>query len=367
MSYILIIISFLLLAGYIALLFSWQKAWQEATIPFNNQQANPSNISVIIPFRNEAGQLGTLLNTLKTQSLPKDSWELILVNDHSTDQGLAVIDKNRPAFTNLRVIDNEKQGKKAALKKGVSIARGDYIVTTDADCLFQTDWLKTIASFIHHHTPQLIIGPVKMNGDTSFLSRFQEIDFMALQMCGAGAALAGTPFLCNGANLVFNKGLYQHANLKERYQSGDDMFLLEAVKERKGIVHYLKSPSSIVETATTPTLRAFLKQRGRWLSKSPGYKDTTVIVVALLVFFVNALQLLLLVAALFDYKAWPCWLIFFLSKTAADYRLIKSGQSFFNQSISFPAFAGMQFIYPVYMIASTIAGFFIPVKWKKIK
>ncbi|TAJ09021.1 glycosyltransferase [Marinilabiliaceae bacterium JC017] len=365
MAYILLIISFSLLAGYIAFLFSWQNAWQNATIPVKKQPVNTSNISVIIPFRNEADQLGTLLNTLKTQSLPKDSWELILVNDHSTDQGLAVINQNQQTFTNLRVINNDKQGKKAALKKGVSIARGEYIVTTDADCHFQTDWLKTIVSCIHHHAPQLIIGPVKMNGDDSFLSRFQEMDFLALQMCGAGAALAGTPFLCNGANLVFNKGLYQHVNLKEKYQSGDDMFLLEAVKKSKGVVHYLKSRSAIVETATAPTLQAFLKQRGRWLSKSPGYNDTTVIVVAVLVFFVNALQLLLLVAALFNYKAWPCWLIFFLGKTAVDYRLIKSGQSFFNQSISFSVFAGMQLIYPVYMMASTIAGFLIPVKWKK--
>jgi hypothetical protein len=96
---------------------------------------------------------------------------------------------------------------------------------------------------------RLIIAPVELKSNLKIFQQLQKLEFASLVASGAGAAAFGKPILCNGANLAFPKKIYSiHVNdLHNELLSGDDMFLLESVKNSKGKIRFLKSIWRMVE------------------------------------------------------------------------------------------------------------------------
>ncbi len=210
-------------------------------------------VSVIVACRNEEINLPSLLSGLASQDYNPDFFEVIIIDDNSTDNTF----KMASSFTGikkLKVIKNSGSGKKKAIKTGVDACAGELVITTDADCRPGIDWLKTIAAFYTENKPGMIICPVEMNGAGGFLQRFQELEFLSLQGVTAGTAAAGNPVMCNGANLAFTKEAFQKysGNLHEEKVSGDDVFLLHNLKRNKGNrILWLESPEAIVTTGTS--------------------------------------------------------------------------------------------------------------------
>lgn len=105
-------------------------------------------VSVIIPFRNEKDNLLKNLKSLEEQTYPKDKYEIIYVNDSSTDNSIEIIETNRKN-ENIKVISVPENffpnaHKKRAIKFGIENSRGEIIITTDADCTYNQDWLYTL-------------------------------------------------------------------------------------------------------------------------------------------------------------------------------------------------------------------------------
>ncbi len=360
---IVYVLVFSLLLVYVFVLLKYIRHWNNT--PDFSFSANKSAtlISVIIPFHNEEKSIDRLVQSLTQQTLKKESWEVLFVNDNSTDESIKVINRFCGNRFNFRIISNEGFGKKAALIKGINSVNQGLIVTTDADCYFSSGWLSAIASFYEKNSPDMIIMPVVMTGEYSFWQQLQVTDFIALQMVGAGSALSGNPILCNGANLAFKK-IDENVKLKEEYASGEDMFLLEWMKQKGRDIEYLKSQEVIATTPGPETFKQFLNQRARWISKAGGYGDITIIFSSLLFFIVNLSQLMFFIFGLINPEFMLLWAIWFVAKTVVDYSLISIGSRFFNIKTSIARFIIMQFIYPIYMLVVTGQGFLFPVKWK---
>ncbi len=94
-------------------------------------------ISVVIPAYNEEKYLSTCLESLKKQTF--HDFEIIVVNNNSTDKTAEVAKKY-----GVHVIQEPKKGVGAARKKGFAQAKGEIIVSTDADCTFPKNWLEKI-------------------------------------------------------------------------------------------------------------------------------------------------------------------------------------------------------------------------------
>ena len=106
---------------------------------------NPLNISIVISAKNEANKISSLLTSLKNVDYPMNNFEIILIDDYSTDQTLCKATEFKNDIPNLKVIpaQNKKYpGKKGALDVGISCAANDYILITDADCIVSSGWLK---------------------------------------------------------------------------------------------------------------------------------------------------------------------------------------------------------------------------------
>src|SRR5204863_4470616 len=110
---------------------------------------------------------------LQEQSYPKELFEVIVVNDHSTDATSAVVQQ----FTTVKLIqlkeDSINSYKKKAIETGIAAASGELVVTTDADCLPSREWLKTIAAFKEERGSVFIAAPVVIDCNSSVLQVFQ--------------------------------------------------------------------------------------------------------------------------------------------------------------------------------------------------
>jgi len=305
------IITLLYVITILALTIGWFriKRWKkDDTVP-------KTNISVVIPVRNEADNIGELLTDLLNQSYPKELHEVILVDDNSEDKTVEIVNDYRHKTQDARgktqdargktqeargkrqderleIVRNDGEGKKEAIRKGVEIAEGDLIVTTDADCRVGPEWLSSIASYYEKYNPKLISGPVILEKTYGFFKSFQSMELMSLVASGAGAIGINRPIMCNGANLAFEKEAYLEVNNDKKdlkYASGDDIFMLLKIKKLYGgrSVRFLKNQDAIVETSTKDSIREYFNQRFRWVSKSKGYRDPAIIIVALIVFLFN--------------------------------------------------------------------------------
>ena len=265
--------------------------------------APKTRISVVIPVRNEEENIERLLADLVAQTYPVELYEVIVVDDHSTDGTVEVVTRlqmpdsrcqTKYSLLNtkyLKLVRNDGEGKKAAIRMGVGMAQGELIVTTDGDCRVGPEWLMNIATYYEKYKPRLISGPVVMEETRGFFRSFQSMEFMSLVASGAGSTGIRMPILCNGANLAFEKEAYLQASHEKdlRYASGDDIFLLLRIKRLFGnrSIRFLKSQEAIVETHTKKTIKSYLDQRLRWVSKSRGYRDPLIISVALIIFLFN--------------------------------------------------------------------------------
>lgn len=344
----------------------WRKIWVNEPIFEAENTVDKVLISVIIPYRNEADNLDHLLDSLVSQTY--DNWELILVNDHSEDDGELICKRYQSKIAvPIHFINNTGHGKKEALKKGALSANGELLVTSDADCIMQSDWLKIISHFYQKTKADLIIGGVQLISSENYLGRFQVSEMAALQLSGGAAAIRGKAIMMNGANMACTKAFYVKANLKQQVASGDDMFLLEEAKRHNMKIAYLKSPESVVYSRVQESFAQMLSQKARWAAKAKSYSDKDIIKIGILTFAMN-ISLFALILGSFICPAVSVVLVgFIVLKFVADVRLLNSAYHYFAFPICIKELLIGQLLYPFYMVLVLIYPIFKPLKWKNRK
>jgi poly-beta-1,6-N-acetyl-D-glucosamine synthase len=364
----IVLISILICVLYTAMVLVFIVGWRRVPLfePVENVNFDSGlSVSVVIACKDEETNLPKLLSCLQIQSY--QHFELILVNDHSSDATMSVMEAARVLFKNIKVIDAELCGKKNALKEGIMAASGHLIVTTDADCVPGSNWLKAICSFQQCHPCDLIICPVQLTERKSLFARLQALEFKTLIASGAGAAGAGMPILCNGANLAFTKEAWTQSRLElvDEHMSGDDIFLLQSIKKRGGVIRFLRSESSLVFTEPAKTFASFFKQRRRWASKSPAYTDVSLIFTACTVFGISLWMIILVFSSLIYPSLLLAFFVVFGVKFLADIIFLYFIRPFFKiKCLWFYSFL-LSLVYPFYIVLVAISALFLTLKsWK---
>ncbi|WP_315818834.1 glycosyltransferase [Paraflavitalea speifideaquila] len=213
---IFLFIFFLLMVGYAILINFYHRAWNR--LPAFNLPNTPSHtfISVIIAARNEEQNLPDLMESLVNQAYPKSLYEVIIVDDHSTDNTATFLRANTYAGLSLTVLsladyiierEATRSYKKKAIETGIGVAKGSLIVTTDADCHFGEHWLESMAAFYESTQAKFIAAPVKIIARPTLLGIFQSLDFITLQGITGASVSRRFHSMCNGANLAYEKGI----------------------------------------------------------------------------------------------------------------------------------------------------------------
>lgn len=325
-------------------------------------------VTVIIPARNEVANIGRCLDSLLEQSLPKHQFEIIVVDDGSTDSTASIVMSYAEKGVKLIQLSNEIGGKKAALSKGIAAATHPLIITTDADCTYPKNWLNTLLNYRSEHDAVFVAAPVKYTKEINSLERFQSLDFLALQGITIAAVSKQLFNMCNGANLLYTKEAFEKVNgFKgiDQIPTGDDMLLMEKIDAAyPGKVKYCFSQEAIVATLPAAGLKAFIQQRIRWASKSTTYKNSNIKLVLLLVYLVNLGLLSLTIMSCFDLYYLKSALLLLLIKTIFEYPFMIRVARFFDKQYLLPWFILAQPFHIVYTTLSASLSFFKSYEWK---
>jgi len=374
--YLFVIILLVLALGYGILMLWYSLGWKRLkSFSPAAQTAGHTAVTVIIPARNEGENLPALLEALQRQTYSAALLEVIVIDDFSTDDTAAVV-RNFPAANihllelrqHLNMEERLNSFKKKAIEIAISQAKGDLIVTTDADCVMGPRWIEIMVQFYEQHHPKFIAAPVSFYKEHNFFKRLQSLDFMTMQgITGAAAQLAaGT--MCNGANLAYEKQAFLEVggfSGIDNIASGDDMLLMYKIYSAyPDKVSYLKCEEAVVRTLAVDTLRDFMNQRIRWSSKADKYEDKRLTWVLLLVYLFNAGLLALAVLALFLPVWWPWFLIILLFKVTLELYFLLPVAKFFNKTELLLWFIPGQIFHIPYIVVAGWLGKFGSYQWK---
>ncbi len=323
-------------------------------------------ISIVACCRNEEQNIANLLESIRTTGYPPESYEVVAVNDHSTDNTLQVLQMLLPQFKNYRIVnlDMEVEGKKAALQAGVHASMGSIIAITDADCLVPQHWLTNISSIMSRNV-DLICGPVAYH-PTTFFEKIASVEFASLVASGIGSAGVGRPIFCNGANMSFRKELLTEANLHQgQTPSGDDVFILHHAKQQHHNIRFTTGIDNLVTTTADKNLTEFINRRKRWGSKAKHYNDKQAMLVAIVVFTANLALLAAVALAVTNHSYTAVAIGLVAAKAIADYLLLAA--HFRANGISKWAkyFILCVALYPIYITFTAIASTTTKFTWKQ--
>lgn len=325
-------------------------------------------VSVVVAARNEANRIAGLLDDLLVQDYPTELMEIVIADDFSDDDTVELVEK-KLSFGKFehRVIKSDvqdAQGKKQALWRAINAAKGDIILTTDADCRLSTHWVASMVLKFHEPGINMVAGMVAISGAGGILSNFECMDQMVLSAVGAASLANGTPLLCSGANLAFRKSSFEQVggySYGINDPSGDDTYLMFQLGAS---VAYNKDKDSLVLTEAVGSLRGLINQRVRWASKMKGYGKPYITFTGAFVSLVNLAPLFLVVLCMLDFL--PVWFLFvwFLLKFALDVLLVQPIASFYRQSSVLATAPLYALIYPFYTLVAFFTLFKKGYEWK---
>ncbi|MBN2681962.1 MAG: glycosyltransferase [Bacteroidales bacterium] len=360
-----IILSLIIALCYYLLVVFLTYGWLNTKTFSVSEKIPLEKISILLPFRNEAKNLENVIKDLLNQDYPSDLFEIIAINDHSEDDFIKVFEKFGGKKIKLINLSEEESGKKQAIIKGLKASNFSTIASVDADCRYTKKWLKTMVQFQIQMNADLVFAPVDFYGGSSFFGKLQNLEFLSLIGSGAGAAGIGNPIFCNGANLIYKKEFAENKNsFQESIPSGDDVFLLQSIKKKKGKINFLKSFEAISYTKPPNNLKEFVTQRKRWSSKAKNYKDSDSILVSIIVFLNSFLLISLSIAGIFSELFLNVFILLFVLKSLVDLIFFIPVLTFFKKQKLLIWFIPLQILYIIYVVFIGLFGTFGKNRWK---
>ena len=251
-------------------------------------------------------------------------------------------------ITPIKGVNDDNLGKKHALSKLIHAATSEYVWMHDDDVVLPTAVNDQLP--ITNYQSDLLILPLRMvseNEKPSLLEKLQMAEYAAIQEVTMRTAKKGRAVMCSGANLIVKRDVWLECEpeLHPEIPSGDDIFLLEAVKRNGYTVGVIDDPAYTAIVRPLTSWRAFFRQRMRWAGKAPYYTDRDIIRYGELIIYANILQ-------------WLCPL-FLLIKFPVEYSLIQKREP----QTSWLVALLLEILYPYYLFICLIGGLFRQRRW----
>ncbi|MDR0306964.1 MAG: glycosyltransferase [Chitinispirillales bacterium] len=337
-------------------------------------EENNLSFSVVVAARNEERNIEKCLQTIFTQNLSDDRYEVIVINDRSQDTTPEILCNLQKRFQNLKVITITEtpagiSPKKYAVSKGIETAVNEIIVFTDADCVVQPEWLSTIGRYFKPDTGlvQGITSYEYIDGMNKLFFGLQAIDFLSHGVIAAAAIGCGLPINSNANNLAFRKSAFEEIGgygADNKVVLGDDDHLLQRVwKSKRWKVRFMADNRANVETAPTPTVGAVFEQRRRWGSVTVHYRPSQVLLLSAVFLFYLTIAFTA-VASFFDASYLSVTISLLFVKLAGELVLLIPGTRIFgkkNLRIFIPPASLIQL--PM-VLAAVLLGVFCRFEWK---
>lgn len=360
----IVVFNFIILLYCIAIFFLIYGYNKINTVNYSSLQPK-TKFTIIVPFRNEAENLPILLESFSNLHYPNELFEVILVDDESKQEFiLPTLNYAVKIIQNRRLSNSPK---KDAITTAMQYVVSDWVVTTDADCTVNKEWLATFDNYIQLHDVSMIASAVSYACKNSFLHHFQQLDLTSLQGATIGSFGINKGFMCNGANFAYMKSLFTKLNGFEgndKIASGDDVFLLQkAIANFPEKVHYLKSKNSIVITKPIDDWKNLFYQRVRWASKTSSYNSHFGILLGLIVFAGNLILVLGWLFSVIGIIYFKEFIFLLLSKFIVDTILLHKSNSYLNQK-KIRYLIASSLLYPFFTVSVAFYSLVGKYEWK---
>ncbi len=289
---------------YWVFLFSRLAFYKTPTKYLQKIEREEQPVSIIICARNEAENLEKNLPRILNQNYRL--FEVIVVNDNSTDNTEHVLLKYIKKYNNLRAINagikpSGMVGKKFPLKIGIESSKFDTLLLTDADCSpASLDWLFCMQRRITD-TTEIALGYGPYAAQPNLLNRFVRFETIYTAIQYFSFALAGESYMGVGRNLAYRKKLFSKTDGFEKHKhiaSGDDDLFINEAATRENVDIVLEKETFVFSEAKT-TWRDYYRQKTRHLSTARSYRLRHQILLGLLsfshfFFYIGGIMLIIL-------------------------------------------------------------------------
>ena len=354
-------------------------------------------ISILLTARNEEKDIEETIISLSKQNYPIEKYKIIAVDDRSTDKTGDILNNLLDRVKNLDIIylteddfydfrngkkvKKKNLSKKDALRIGIASLTTEFVITTDADCEYDKNWLRSYCTIIATNKDQSseklgFVGGMTIFHKENYKNLFekiwqemQNIDYFSHSLLGAGAIGHGKGLTANGNNMMLRRSLYDDSDSTDitnrKYASGDDFFLIQAAEERKLELQFLTNEESIVRTKPVDTLKELFNQRARWASKAGGSnKFGLFFSINTFIFYIGILSYLVLLSIFDSQFSISIFLILLLLKILPDTLFLSYGFGKFNIRFKPLYYILLQFFHIPFNIAVAIKGIVFGFTWK---
>lgn len=340
--------------------------------------ASPPQVSVIIAARNEETAILHCLDSLLSGENRKYITEIIVVDDFSTDLTFQIVLQKSSQYPLVKVIQtksfpeyaNVKSPKKRAILCALSIAKGNWIAMTDADCEVLPSWATVFVNAISE-TSQMIAGPVEFIKENSFFAKWQHLEFAGLMLVAAGSIGQKKPSTINGANLWIRKSAFDSVGGFSGIShliSGDDELLMHKIHQKyPDGIQYLPFSQALVLTRPQPDLISFWNQRKRWASKGLHYQSGSYKIFLGLFWLTHFMFLLLPFFIFLGLVGWQFSIFILTGKFLADGLFLSVSNRFLSQKINPFSVLWFGWIQIPYLVFTGLMGTFSRFEWKGVR
>ena len=319
-----------------------------------------AGISVVVVAHNEENTIHSCIRDIVAQNYPVSLFEVIVVNDRSTDSTGDIVQKTGSNQVRLFNLTDHPEFihapafKKSGISLAVQHARHEWIVVTDADCTYRRDWLRTISYAKESGDSVFIAAPIQLNSKNSFLEKMQQMENLAFMVITAAGIRSGLHVIANGANMAFSKRAFMEIKGFEgnyHYASGDDMFLIEKMKKHfPDQIIFLKSASAVVTTSPKSNWKSLITQRIRWAGKNKGLQNPVInIIWGFVGLYSIALVASLILPFISNTSLMP-FIILFITKWILDFIIVQNAAFSFNHRPFEGNTIVLQFLYTFYVL-----------------
>jgi cellulose synthase/poly-beta-1,6-N-acetylglucosamine synthase-like glycosyltransferase len=231
-------------------------------------------VSILVAARNEEASIERCLRALANLTYPADRLEIIVADDHSTDNTVAIVEafiQDKPQFRLLRVRERlgRAKDKSNALAHLCRAATTDYFLFTDADMAVAPGWAEAMVAAA---TPGVGVVTGITTSDGSLFGRLQGLDWLFGLNVIRVLADRGLPASAVGNNMLMTRAAYESLGGLENMHCtvSEDLQLFRAAVDRGWGFRHLCEPQALGISEPMPTVKALLRQRKRWMKSAGG-------------------------------------------------------------------------------------------------
>lgn len=280
LSLCFILFSIYVLATVDQLVYYWLVFGKLAFYKSKKRNKKPLPVSVVICARNQDYNLRKYLPKILEQDYP--DFEVVVVNDASTDDTLQLLKDFEREYSNLSIVNIEQNlnffsGKKFALALGIKSAKHELLLLTDADCEPNSNqWIKQMASTFTSKT-EIVLGYSPINPAKGFLNTLVRFDNFQTGVHYLSLSLIGKTSIGVGRNLAYRKSLfYKSGGFISQYklQTGDDDLFINRVATKNNVRVEINH-ESFMHASFIPSFLFWFRKKQQQINTGKFYKTGT--------------------------------------------------------------------------------------------